>query len=676
MDIVDDDSALIHSKFHKAKRGLLSSSSSFQSQSQNHQSISPQHQSPSPSIADAAPSSEQNCYLQTPFPPPNSSATTPIAASTIVDSIVDTEFRVSEPLQKAALPQQQQHNYNIIHAKLEAVAAAAQQHNHHHHHQYSGGTTILLSPPFGTNSVAGIPAAGSSAGSPNHPISAGLNFGGPPPPPPLPTIHPPLPMPGTTNFHAREQVFRFDSTDRERYLCSAISEEDEEVFSPGPSPSSFSTRSYDSPHIVLDSPRITISPLRIEDSPPTIQNLTPSPIMDSHNRLFPRVHPGLAVLPPTTNIDQARCLFGVPSSPVSPLTPNTPLSPSPLSPHEHMFQQGILEELYRRRCHSDSDLPCLPDSPKLEPTDLSVKSNSRATQRTKRWIPHPLVMPAIKSGSLESDQSTPQDSPLDLSMKGSRERFGSTPNCDNFGTSRTISSLVIPPHTTHGGSPLSPAVISPTTRHSVALRYNLEVSPVVEESRPGGDMGFVCPVCGQVFSLHDRLAKHMASRHKSKPHDPNKSYPCEVCHRSFARSDMLTRHVRLHTGVKPYTCKMCGQVFSRSDHLSTHQRTHTGEKPYKCPQCPYSACRRDMITRHLRTHTRNSSSSSSDLMGSVTTPTSTSSSSEPIVDDRIIKTEFSRPPSSSSSFAPESPTQLSPALNLGSLSVHSPPPSS
>lgn len=88
-------------------------------------------------------------------------------------------------------------------------------------------------------------------------------------------------------------------------------------------------------------------------------------------------------------------------------------------------------------------------------------------------------------------------------------------------------------------------VISPTTRHSLALRYNLEVSPVREENRSGADMGFVCPVCGQVFSLHDRLAKHMASRHKSKPHDPNKSYPCEVCHRSFARSDMLTRHVSL-----------------------------------------------------------------------------------------------------------------------------------
>ncbi len=71
---------------------------------------------------------------------------------------------------------------------------------------------------------------------------------------------------------------------------------------------------------------------------------------------------------------------------------------------------------------------------------------------------------------------------------------------------------------------------------------------------------------------------------------------------SFFSSDMLNRHLRLHSGVRPYRCTMCNTNFSRSDHLSTHLRTHTGEKPYTCPQCSYAACRRDMITRHLKIH--------------------------------------------------------------------------
>lgn len=56
-----------------------------------------------------------------------------------------------------------------------------------------------------------------------------------------------------------------------------------------------------------------------------------------------------------------------------------------------------------------------------------------------------------------------------------------------------------------------------------------------------------------------------------------KKYRCDQCSKSFTRSDMLTRHKRLHSGDRPFQCSECKQEFSRSDHLSTHVRTHTGK---------------------------------------------------------------------------------------------------
>ena len=64
-----------------------------------------------------------------------------------------------------------------------------------------------------------------------------------------------------------------------------------------------------------------------------------------------------------------------------------------------------------------------------------------------------------------------------------------------------------------------------------------------------------------------------------------KPYKCDVCGKRFSVKDILTTHMRTHTGEKPYKCDVCGKWFSVKDTLTTHMRTHTGEKPYKCDVC-------------------------------------------------------------------------------------------
>jgi uncharacterized Zn-finger protein len=314
--------------------------------------------------------------------------------------------------------------------------------------------------------------------------------------------------------------------------------------------------------------------------------------------------------------------------------------------------------------------------------------------RLEHLRPPPLMVSLKRNSSDSTDSWSPlfgqQESPVDLSVRSGSSVSSDSPNQTNSTNTSTASvsssellsafssplcgGLETPPpsHPSHltatssrvgksRGSRLKALTRSLSlSQYLSAVEYSSSsvdlsadseaISPISMAAPllfPGGPhpAAFGCEICGQIFDQHDRLVKHLTSRHKlpvqlqrtsallnggttSGATTPTisssaaaaaaaagpvssadsgvvvKGYQCEVCQRPFARSDMLTRHMRLHTGLKPYTCRICGQVFSRSDHLSTHQRTHTGEKPYRCPQCSYAACRRDMITRHLRTHTR------------------------------------------------------------------------
>jgi DNA-directed RNA polymerase subunit RPC12/RpoP len=419
----------------------------------------------------------------------------------------------------------------------------------------------------------------------------------------------------------------------------------EDIFSPASGRSPHSSMS--SPHVSVDSPRICFSPLRIKDSIEEEDHhnhhhhhhLPKLSVRGCESPLPPAAHHGGGLIPAastsTSNCwlepNHAKYMPGGLSRPISPnpsITPTTPISPSTTPLHALRHIPAYLTEVYRRRCLSDTDLSASWDDLKGAATNRSGQqqqgqqqhlhgqySLQQNYQKTLMQLPGSRHLPLLsqKGGSLESEASstTTQESPLDLSVRSSvssttgimalKRPLAASMDSIQTSTASTRGPLLAG----KGRSRSSTSRSSGGERDRYPDRFSLDRLDVVEVAGSGGasnsnsDVAYVCPICGQMFSLHDRLAKHMASRHKSRSTDSgSKAYLCDVCRRSFARSDMLTRHMRLHTGIKPYTCRVCGQVFSRSDHLSTHQRTHTGEKPYRCPTCPYAACRRDMITRY------------------------------------------------------------------------------
>lgn len=75
-------------------------------------------------------------------------------------------------------------------------------------------------------------------------------------------------------------------------------------------------------------------------------------------------------------------------------------------------------------------------------------------------------------------------------------------------------------------------------------------------------------------------------RTRPRSEGPGKKHQCHFCpYSTNNKTDLVRRHLPIHTGERPYKCSWCAKKFIVKCNFQRHLLTHAGKRPYHCELC-------------------------------------------------------------------------------------------